>query len=191
VDVSTSTSWRNDPYGTANATSGSPSISGVTSAYGELALAVTGVDLDPGLTNGANQTEVAIVEFNTNGVITCGAATKPGADTGVGFSWSDVNDQYGVIAVSLKPAAGTGASWAADEDTKLTQLSKSTTKHLRFLVDNSGSVSSGAVSYELQVAEQDTDDCASGSYTAVDSSTHWNITDSNYLVDGAASLGGR
>jgi hypothetical protein len=80
---------------------------------------------------------------------------------------------------------GSGATWAAIEDTKLTGLAKNTTKRLRFLVDNSGTAASGAVSYELQVAETAT--CGSGSYTALDSSTHWNIVDSTYITDGAAS----
>jgi hypothetical protein len=87
----------------------------------------------------------------------------------------------------VQAASDPGATWAADEDTKLADLTKSTTKRLRFLVDNSGTASSGAVSYELQVAEQDTAACASGSYTAVDVSTHWNIVDSSYVTDGDPS----
>ena len=78
----------------------------------------------------------------------------------------------------------TGATWAANEDTKLMYLAKNTTRRLRFLVNNSGTASSGAVSYELQVAETET--CSSGSYTPVDSSTHWNIVASS-LTDGDPS----
>jgi len=78
-----------------------------------------------------------------------------------------------------------GATWAADEDTKLTGLTKSTTKRLRFLVDNSGGGTSGDVSYELQV--QETATCGSGTYTAVDSSSHWNIVDSTYVTGGDPS----
>jgi hypothetical protein len=78
------------------------------------------------------------------------------------------------------PSSGTGATWAEEEDTKLTDLPKNTIKRLRFLVDNSGGLSSGAIAYELQVAETAT--CSSGSYSAV-SGTDWEIVDSG-LTDG-------
>ncbi len=105
--------------------------------------------------------------------------------TGTSSATLSASNDWLAHQFALKPASGSGATWAADEDTKLTGLAKSTTRRLRFLVDNSGTASSGAVSYELQV--QETDTCGSGSYTAVDSSTHWNIVDSTYVTDGAAS----
>jgi hypothetical protein len=84
---------------------------------------------------------------------------------------------------ALKPAADTSATWAAAQDTKLTDLPKNTIKRLRFLIDNSGGQTSGAVAYQLQVAETGT--CSSGSYSAV-SGTEWEIVDSG-LTDNDAT----
>jgi hypothetical protein len=110
---------------------------------------------------------------------TLAAAGTDSADhTNGGTDW----DMAGIV---INPGSGSGATWAANEDTKLTGLATETTRRLRFLVDNSGTATSGAVSYELQVAETAT--CSGGSYTAVDSSTHWNIMDSTNVTDGSAS----
>jgi hypothetical protein len=81
---------------------------------------------------------------------------------------------------ALKPASGTGATWAADQDTKLTDLPKNTIKRLRFLIDNSGGQTSSNIAYELQVLESAT--CDSAGYSAV-SGTDWEIVDSG-LTDG-------
>ncbi|MHC4676907.1 MAG: hypothetical protein ACYTBZ_30860, partial [Planctomycetota bacterium] len=75
-----------------------------------------------------------------------------------------------------------GATWAADEDTSHS-FAKNTITRLRIEVSNEGGQSSGAVTYQLQVAE--TTDCSSGSYSAVpaDASGHWQIVDSSYITD--------
>ncbi len=136
---------------------------------------------------------------NTGGTITAAGGTGGAVDTnddaggggggGVGRIRIEADTIIGTstpaASTSGTPTSGSSASWAADEDTKLNGLAKSANKRLRFLVDNTGTGSSDAVSYELQVAESAT--CGSGSYSAVDSSTHWNIVDSTYVTDGSAS----
>ncbi|MCA9369102.1 DUF2341 domain-containing protein, partial [Candidatus Woesebacteria bacterium] len=79
---------------------------------------------------------------------------------------------------------GTGASWSANEDTIITDVPLLTNYRLRFELSNEGGASSGAVTYQLEVAETST--CTSGSYSAVptDSSGDWKIADSTYLTDG-------
>ncbi len=76
------------------------------------------------------------------------------------------------------------ATFAAAEDTKLTGLAKNTIKRVRFEVSNEGNASSGAVTYQLQVAETAT--CSAGSYNNVptDTSGHWQVTDSSFITDG-------
>ena len=49
------------------------------------------------------------------------------------------------------------------------------------MVSNGSGASTGALQYQLQVAETGT--CSSGSYTAVGSSTHWQVADSTYFAD--------
>jgi hypothetical protein len=84
-----------------------------------------------------------------------------------------------------KPAAG--ASWMANEDTKLDQAIPGKIYRLRFEVSNEGTTTSGAVTYKLQVAQTDT--CGSGTYTDVptDDSGYFKIIDSSYLTDGGAT----
>ncbi|MHC4500152.1 MAG: hypothetical protein ACYS21_13670, partial [Planctomycetota bacterium] len=79
------------------------------------------------------------------------------------------------------------ADFAAAQDTKLTGLSKGSTIRLRFEVSNEGILSSGGVTYQLQVAETAT--CGSGSYTAVPtvSTDHWQIVDSSYINEPEAT----
>ena len=81
-----------------------------------------------------------------------------------------------------------GATFAAAQDTKLTDAVKGTIYRVRFAISNEGDQSSGSVQYQLQVAE--TDMPASGSYSAVPtgSSGHWQITDSTYITDGEATV---
>ena len=80
-----------------------------------------------------------------------------------------------------------GATWAADEDIKLTGLAKGTPKRVRLEVSNEGGASSGGVTYQLQVAQTDT--CSSGTYSTVptDASGHWQIVGSSYITDGEAT----
>ena len=102
------------------------------------------------------------------GADTITGTTSPGADT------------------SGTPGGG-GATWAAGEDTKLTDLAKSTIRRVRFAVSNEGGATSGAVTYQLQVAETAT--CSAGSYTAVptDTSGHWQVADSTFITDPEAT----
>ncbi len=103
--------------------------------------------------------------------------------TGTSSVTLDALDDWMAHQFALKPAAG-GASWAANQDTKLTGLAKNTVKRIRFEVSNEGTAGSGAVTYQLQVAETDT--CGSGSYSAVptDTSGDWQIAASSYITDG-------
>ena len=64
-------------------------------------------------------------------------------------------------------------------------LDKNTTRRLRFGISNETAVSTGNVSYELQVAEGW--NCWSYSYTAVDSFADWSITASGYITSGEAT----
>jgi hypothetical protein len=79
------------------------------------------------------------------------------------------------------------ASWAAGQDTALAGLAPAVPLRLRFEVANENSQSSGAVTYQLQVAQ--TAACSTGTYTAVptDSSGHWQVVPSANLTDGAAT----
>jgi hypothetical protein len=79
------------------------------------------------------------------------------------------------------------ATWAENEDTKLVGLDKGVIQRIRFLVSNTGGQSSGAVTYQLQVAQTST--CGSGIYSAVPTGTsgHWQIVDSTYITDGQAT----
>lgn len=88
---------------------------------------------------------------------------------------------------SEETSGGTGATWEAVEDTAITDVPKSTLYRVRFALSNEGGVSSGAVSYQLEVAETGT--CSSGSYSAVptDTSGDWQIAASTHLTDGGAT----
>jgi hypothetical protein len=79
------------------------------------------------------------------------------------------------------------ATFAANQDTAISNLAVGTTRRLRFEVSNEGTASSGAVTYQLQVAEAAT--CSSGTYSAVPtgSTEHWQIVDSVYITDGEAT----
>ncbi len=80
------------------------------------------------------------------------------------------------------------ATFAANQDTKLAELPKDQIRRIRFLVSNAGVASSGAVSYQLEVAETAT--CSSGSYSAVptDTSGHWQIIGSGTIIDTEVTL---
>ena len=83
--------------------------------------------------------------------------------TGTSSATLNQPDDWMAHQFALKPAVGAGATWAANQDTKLTGLAKDTLKRFRFEVSNEGTVGSGAVTYQLQVAETAT--CGSGSYS--------------------------
>jgi hypothetical protein len=101
------------------------------------------------------------------------------------------SSEYGTLASRPKLSVTyvvPSATFAETEDTKLTDLNKGTTRRLRFAVSNEGILSSGGVTYQLQVAETAT--CGSGTYSAVptDSSGHWQIVDSTYITDGEPTV---
>jgi hypothetical protein len=188
VDVSTDTSWHGT-YAYADGPSQAPAISGVSSASGELVLDIVAIDADLGASPTAGQTLVpdAVAE---QGEIANGASTKPGAAS-VDMSWSGVNDQWSVIAVPLKPAPLSAATFPYEEDVKYIGLEK-VTEHLRlrFLVENEGTVGE-SVAYELQVAEVTSpygDECAAATYEAVNSETldQWVLYDSTYISAGGS-----
>ena len=85
------------------------------------------------------------------------------SSTSVTHSWTNTGGSYwAAVGASIKPNASSAqASWAANEDTALTGLTKSTIKRLRFLVSNTGAGSSTAT-YQLQSAQAAT--CSSGTY---------------------------
>jgi hypothetical protein len=89
--------------------------------------------------------------------------------------------------ISLSGFSSVGADFAAAEDTKLVGLDKGIVQRLRFLVANTGGQGSGAVTYQLQVAQTST--CGSGVYSAVptDTSGQWQIVYSTYIIDGQAT----
>lgn len=84
-------------------------------------------------------------------------------------------------------SSGTGATWEANEDTAITSVPKSTTYRVRFALSNEGGTTTGAQTYQLEVAETGT--CSSGTYAAVptDTSGDWQVTASTHFTDGAAT----
>ena len=86
------------------------------------------------------------------------------------------------ITVNAESDITAGATFAASEDTGLTNLPVLARRRLRFLVSNEGASTSGAVTYRLEVAETAT--CSSGSYTRVGSDPDWEMTASTYITDG-------
>ena len=84
---------------------------------------------------------------------------------------------------SQETASGSGASWAAAEDTLLNGLAKSTTQRLRIETSNVGA-SAGSVLYRLQVSEPNPATCVgAATWTRIDLSTHWNMVASTYFAD--------
>lgn len=80
------------------------------------------------------------------------------------------------------------ATWAANEDTQYSNLSKNTTIRLRFEISNSGWTRGTGPTFRIEYAETVT--CSSGSYTAVPatpSTEHWQMSDSTNLTDGDAT----
>ena len=170
------------PLGTYASSSGTAATQSVaiSSAANELAFAVAGAQTQL-LTNSGN-TEY----WNDTTMIRTFAAggTKAGASS-VTMTWTkSTTSSWTMSGVSIKPAAA--ATWAANEDTQITGLTKSTTRRLRFLVSNTGLLSSVA-SYKLQVAQTAT--CGSGTYSDVTTSTsgHWAVTDTAYYTNGDAT----
>ncbi len=165
---------------TAGNSSSAASVS-ISSASTELAFAVVAAQYGS-LTNSGNNEN-----WNVATISPCKGAggTKAGASPNVTMTWTlDTTRIWSMTGVSIKPASA--ASWAANEDTQITGLTKTTNRRLRFLVSNTGAASSTAT-YKLQSAQAAT--CSSGTYSDVptDTSGAWRITDTSYYTDGAAS----
>lgn len=81
----------------------------------------------------------------------------------------------------------TGATWEEDEDTAITDVPKLTNYRVRFLISNEGGATTGAQTYQLEVAETGT--CSSGTYAAVptDTSGDWKISASTHFTDATAT----
>jgi len=81
----------------------------------------------------------------------------------------------------------TSATWAANEDTSLLNLSKNTIKRLRFEISNEGWTRGGGVQFKIQYAQTST--CSNGSYVDIPTSTSldWQIADSPNLTDGSST----
>ena len=90
---------------------------------------------------------------------------------------------------SQESASGGGATWAADEDTILTGLAKTTTKRLRIEVSNQGTASSGSVLYRLEVSQANPGSCDAGgnTWTRVNASSEWDMALSTHFADGDAT----
>ena len=124
--------------------------------------------LSANLHTGAINWEATFTSFNTNG-------------------WTiNYGDAAGSAYLNAFLAIGNGGggTWAQNQDTKFTNFPQTTIYRLRFEVSNEGGNSSGALTYQLQVAETAT--CSAGSYAAVptDTSGDWQIVDSTYITDG-------
>lgn len=76
------------------------------------------------------------------------------------------------------------ATWAANEDTQIINLSTWTVKRLRFLISNEGWTRGGAPAFRLEVAQTAT--CSTGTYAAVptDYSGAWHIATSTNITNG-------
>ena len=169
------------PYASQTSTSGTatnPSLT-ISSASGDLAYAV--IDAQSQTPSSCTGTQ----QWNQTTTNAKGAgATKAGAAPNVSIGWSlGGSTSWSMYGLSIKPA--TAATWAANEDTQITGLTKNTTRRLRFLVSNA--VSSSTATYKLQSAQAAT--CSSGSYGDVpaDATGTWKISDSTYYTDGNAS----
>lgn len=82
----------------------------------------------------------------------------------------------------------TAASWAANEDAILNNLTQNTIKRLRLEISNEGWSRGSGQSLRLEYASTTT--CSSGSYSAVPSTATtepWEMADSSYLVDSTST----
>jgi hypothetical protein len=170
------------PVATADeATSGNASVT-VESAAGDTVFGVSGIEDQTNMT-GSDTEDWNLQPSNDKGV----GEHKSATSSSTTLNWTNASDKWCAIGVSVKPASGSGATWAANEDTKLTGLTKGTIRRVRFEVSNEGGSTSGGVTYQLEVAQTDT--CGSGSYTAVPTGTggDWQIVNSTYITNGEAT----
>ena len=174
------------PRGTVvtSAANGSPSVT-VSSAEDEIVFGT--VFMEDGSVMQIQSPGLEDWEVHSDS-IAAGAHSAGASSVTLDWTSSPSSDKYAAIAVSMKPAGDSGATWAANEDTKLTGLATNTTKRIRFAVSNEAAETTGNVTYQLQVAETAT--CSSGIYTAVptDASGDFRVVDSSYITDGEATL---
>jgi len=82
----------------------------------------------------------------------------------------------------------TVATWAADEDAILSNLSQNTIKRLRFEISNEGWSRGSGQAFLLQYASTTT--CSSGSYLTIPTTATtepWEMADSSYLTDATST----
>ncbi|MBI5306020.1 hypothetical protein HZB04_00280 [Candidatus Wolfebacteria bacterium] len=80
------------------------------------------------------------------------------------------------------------ATWRANEDTQILNVSKATTTRLRFEVSNEGWRTGGSPQFKIEYASTTT--CSSGTYTAIPAiaaTEHWQMATSSYVNDGDAT----
>ena len=121
-------------------------------------------------------------QTTTNSYGAGGTKLATGSSTTV--QWTVVSGYWCIAAVAVKRQYDTAATFALAEDNKM-GITKLAPTRLRLLASNGASSSTGPIQYQLQVAETAT--CASGTYVAVGSDTDWQMVDSTYYGDGAAT----
>jgi len=78
----------------------------------------------------------------------------------------------------------TAATWAANEDTKLTDLATNTIIRLRMEISNEGAASTPSTPYRLEVSGANPSSCSSATYTRISASADWQMANSSNLTDG-------
>lgn len=109
------------------------------------------------------------------------------SDDWIATEFSNQSDPGNFYSVSNEDSSGSAATWAANEDTKITGLAKDAVRRLRFEVSNEGA-DTGSVQYRLEVSGANPTSCATASYTRVDSSADWTLTSTAYYADGDSSI---
>jgi hypothetical protein len=80
-----------------------------------------------------------------------------------------------------------GASFADNEDSTLGNLAKSTIKRLRLEISNEGGMTFSSAQYRLEVSQANPASCSAGTYTRISTSSDWEMINSTYFTDGAAT----
>jgi hypothetical protein len=134
-----------------------------------------------------------VLTVDTNGDITCTSGTiTANSETGAGLPYSCGGAPPDLQQIHYRwrndDGGEVGATWAANQDTVLTDLQKSTTKRLRIEISNEGTATAVGTTYRLEVSEANPSTCAAGTYTRVDStSDHWDIVTSTGFDDADAT----
>ncbi len=158
-------------------------------SYQRVSIYVDGVKVPESEREVFQESSIIDTDFNIH---THASVTGVGAGQAIEIRWhrsgsGTATMHERTLVVQRAGTGGTGATFAAAEDTKLVDLPKSSTRRLRFEVSNEGNAASGATTYQLQVAE--TAACSTGTYSAVptDTSGHWQVVDSTFLADATAT----